>query len=147
MRGPIADHRTCQPGRGQNRPARSEHADALARRHEPASSSLPGNPMTSYKQASENVRRTVCHGYTANEIVVLTLRWERASDPACWAKGTDCAVFMLSQAGEMTDEMPAQSASRVIPAVKSSGEIFRAPLCRAQTVLLSGCMPRCRRFR
>jgi len=103
--------------------------------------------MTSYKQASENVRRTVCHGYTANEIVVLTLRWERASDPACWAKGTDCAVFMLSQAGEMTDEMPAQSASRVIPAVKSSGEIFRAPLCRAQTVLLSGCMPRCRRFR
>jgi hypothetical protein len=44
MRGPIADHRTCQPGRGQTRPARSEHADALARRHEPASSSLPGKP-------------------------------------------------------------------------------------------------------
>jgi hypothetical protein len=90
--------------------------------------------------------RNVCHGYTANEIVALTLRWARASDPACWAKGTDYAVFMLSQAGDMTNEMPAQSASRVIAATKSSGEIFLDPLCRAQTVLLSGCMPGCRRF-
>ena len=42
MRGPIANPRICQPGRGRNRPTRSEEADSLARPAGPASRPLPG---------------------------------------------------------------------------------------------------------
>lgn len=57
MRGPIVDHRTRQPGRGQNRPTQSEHADALARRDEPASRPLPGQP---HDQLHTGPRRMGC---------------------------------------------------------------------------------------
>jgi hypothetical protein len=92
--------------------------------------------------------RTFSTGYTLpNEIIALTLRWARAKNgPVCRAKGTDYAVVMLSQAGEMTNGMPVQSASSVIRATESSGDnILWAPICR-QTLLLSGRMPGCRRF-
>ena len=68
------------------------------------------------------------------------------SGPVCCAKGTGYAVFMVSQAGEMTNEMPAHSESSVIRATESSGRYLVGSYLSSQTVLLSGRMPGCRRF-
>src|SRR3954452_18395191 len=91
---------------------------------------FPCSSGKAYQKLDTGAKRFPRDTLRTKSLPSLCVGREQKSGPVCWAKGTDYAVFMLSQAGEMTNETPAHSASRVIRAPKASADILWAPICR-----------------